>query len=87
MKNSVKIIFSFTLGAAVGLVATQRFFKAKYEAIAQEEIDSVKEVYSKKHKDNMNEVDENVSSTPENVEEYANIVHDLRYTNNKKEGG
>ena len=48
MNNTIKIIFTFTLGVAVGMVATQRFFKAKYEAIAQEDIDSVKETYRKK---------------------------------------
>ena len=85
MNNSVKIIFAFTLGAAAGVVATQKFFKAKYEAIAQEEIDSVKEVYSKKHKEDTNEVDENMPTTPEDVEEYQDIVNDLGYT--KKEGG
>lgn len=48
MKNSVKIIFAFTLGAAAGVAATWKIVKTKYERIAQEEIDSVKEVYSKK---------------------------------------
>lgn len=48
MNNNVKIIFAFTLGAAAGVAATWQFFKKKYEQIAQEEIDSVKEVYSKR---------------------------------------
>jgi hypothetical protein len=41
-------IFSFALGAAVGSVVTWRVLKPKYERLAQEEVDSVKEVYSKK---------------------------------------
>ena len=48
MNNNVKIIFGFTLGVAAGVAATWKFFKTKYETISREEIDSVKEVYSKK---------------------------------------
>lgn len=38
----------FVLGAAVGSVATWQYTKKKYERIAQEEIDSVKEIFSKR---------------------------------------
>lgn len=48
MKNSVKIILVFALGAAAGAAVTWKLLKTKYECIAQEEINSVKEVYSKK---------------------------------------
>lgn len=48
MKNNIKIISAFTLGAAAGVIITWKFIKTKYERIAQEEIDSVKEVYFKK---------------------------------------
>lgn len=41
-------IFSFAIGAAIGSVATWKIVKNKYERIAQEEIDSVKDVYSKR---------------------------------------
>ena len=37
---------AFALGAAIGSVATWYVVKTKYERIAQEEIDSVKEVFS-----------------------------------------
>lgn len=43
---NTKIIFAFSIGAAVGSVVTWKLVKTKYEQIAQEEIDSVKEVYS-----------------------------------------
>lgn len=94
MNNNVKIIFTFALGAAVGAVATQRFFKKKYEAIAQEEIDSVKEVYSKKEDilakslDSLIGEDESQPEvTEEDVDEYADMVNDLGYTKNEKKGG
>ena len=38
----------FVLGATVGSVATWQYTKKKYERIAQEEIDSVKEIFSKR---------------------------------------
>lgn len=38
----------FVLGAAVGSVATWQYVKKKYEQIAQEEIDSVKEIFSRR---------------------------------------
>ena len=41
-------ILIFAFGAAIGSVVTWKLLKTKYELIAQEEIDSVKEVYSRK---------------------------------------
>lgn len=46
-KNTVAIL-AFISGAAVGVAASWKFFKTKYEQIAQEEIDSVKEVFSER---------------------------------------
>lgn len=42
-------IFAFIAGAAIGSLVTWQFVKKKYERIAQEEIDSVKEVYSARY--------------------------------------
>lgn len=44
-------ILSFAAGAAIGSVATLIFTKKKYEKIAQEEIDSVKETYAKRNEE------------------------------------
>ena len=38
----------FVLGAAVGSAVTLKYVREKYEQIAQEEIDSVKEAFSKR---------------------------------------
>ena len=45
MKNTVTSLLLFTAGAAVGSLVTWKFLKTKYERIAQEEIDSVKEMW------------------------------------------
>lgn len=46
MDNKVVSVLMFTAGAAIGSVVTWQLVKKKYEQIAQEEIDSVKEVFS-----------------------------------------
>ena len=43
-------IVIFAVGAVAGSAATWYFTKTKYEKIAQEEIDSVKEVFSNRNK-------------------------------------
>ena len=47
MNTNVKHAFIFVAGAAVGAAATWKFAKIKYEKLAQEEIDSVKEAFSR----------------------------------------
>lgn len=46
--NKARGFVMFVLGAAVGSVATWQYTKKKYERIAQEKIDSVKEIFSKR---------------------------------------
>lgn len=50
MKNSAINVFIFIAGAAAGSAATWIFVKKKYEQLAQEEIDSVKEVFARRNK-------------------------------------
>ena len=47
MKSTLNNVLIFAVGAAIGSAATWYFVKTKYERIAQEEIDSVKEEFSK----------------------------------------
>lgn len=56
-------IAAFIVGAAIGSVVTWYFLKDKYEKITQEEIDSVKEVFSKRYseKDKKTEEPQSVS--------------------------
>lgn len=88
---NAKVIFAFTLGAAVGTAATWKFFKTKYEKIAQEEIDSVKEVYSKKRPKIEEEEDINIITESEDTDdaddaEYRKIVAESGYNNEEKGG-
>ena len=48
MKNSLINVAIFTAGAVIGSAVTWKLLKIKYEKIAQEEIDSVKETFFKK---------------------------------------
>ena len=47
MKSTLNNVLIFTVGAAIGSAVTWYFVKTKYERIAQEEIDSVKEEFTK----------------------------------------
>lgn len=58
MNNTVKGIFAFVAGAAVGAAATYLAVKTKYERLAQAEIDSVKEVFSKRETELLSHCDE-----------------------------
>lgn len=51
MKTTLSNFIIFATGAAIGSVVTWKILKTRYEQIAQEEIDSVKEVFSKKEDD------------------------------------
>lgn len=83
-------LFIFTFGAAIGSVATWKVLKDKYEKIAQEEIDSVKEKFSQKAGivSTSNELltgddsvtpDEKIAGNSE-INEYNNIVVKEKYT-------
>lgn len=75
-------IFIFTLGAAFGSVLTWKLVKDKYARIAQEEIDSVKEVFSRrnKQKEPVEEKDEEPVPTSEDVSEYKSIINNCGYS-------
>lgn len=91
MNNEVKMIFAFVLGAAAGSAVTWKLIKTKYEQIAQEEIDSVKAVYSKK-KDELRSTPElpdeakDPQYTEEETEEYENLA-EAYGSDEEEEGG
>ena len=83
MNNTVKSLLIFTAGAAIGSVVTWQFVKKKYEQIAQEEIDSVKETFSKRQKteEKTEEINNNVPVfDDDDIEEAIDIIEDLGYT-------
>lgn len=46
MSDKGSFLFTFVIGAGIGSVCTWQLLKKKYELLAQEEIDSVKETYA-----------------------------------------
>lgn len=48
MKKAIAGVLGFVIGAAAGSAASWYILRTRYEQIAQDEIDSVKEVFSKK---------------------------------------
>lgn len=82
MNNTVKSFLIFTAGAAIGSVATWQFVKKKYEQIAQEEIDSVKETFSKRQEteEKSEEINDDTQVfDDEDIEEAIDIIEDLGY--------
>jgi len=73
------------LGVAVGSVVTWRYVEKKYEQIAQDEIDSVKEVFSKREAEFTENTEarikaDNAKEKP-SVIEYAARLREQGYTN------
>lgn len=88
MHNGLKYFLVFALGAAAGSVATWKIVKTKYERIAQEEIESVKEVFSRLSKtDDKEESEEEVEEAISEAEvvEYKTILSD--YQTDTEKGG
>lgn len=85
MNNKIINCIMFIGGAAIGSVVTWKLLKTRYEQLVREEIESVKEAFATREKDNdisKPEVAEEpkVVSDISIVREYATKVADLGYT-------
>lgn len=88
MNNSIKNVFIFATGAIIGSVVTWKLLKTKYEQLAQEEIDSVKEVFSRRKRSEINPVDDWANDEGDNpvlcksvdISEYTKILQTKGYT-------
>jgi len=83
--NKTINFMTFVLGVAVGSVVTWRYVEKKYEQIAQDEIDSVKEVFSKRETEFTEDTEvqikaDNAKKKP-SVIEYAAWLRKRGYTN------
>ena len=96
MRNRIFNILIFAAGAAVGSAVTWKLLKTKYEQIAQEEIDSVKEVFSRRENDVTIGIKPSSDSKPivkekPDLAEYAKMLKELKYTSdeveNEEKGG
>jgi hypothetical protein len=91
MNTKVTTAIAFVLGAALGTVASWRLLKKKYERIAQEEIESVKEYLGGKvlHTDKVVITplpekympDDRVETVTNEIDILKNKVENLGYTN------
>ena len=84
MNKTINFVM-FVLGTAVGSIVTWRYVEKKYEQIAQDEINSVKEVFSKREAEFTEDVDarikaDNAKEKP-SVVEYATRLREQGYTN------
>ena len=69
----------FVTGAVIGSVSTWYYVKDKYSKIANEEIESVKEVFSKRDIKKENAVASNMNKP--NISEYVATINNQEYTN------
>lgn len=93
MNNSLLSNFViFAAGAALGSVITWKLVESKYKKIADEEIESVKEVYSRRYGDippEDREGDVMVSSRYDNkpdLQEYTKLLAQKGYVNEQADG-
>lgn len=82
-KNLLSSLFVFATGAAIGSVVTWKLVKTKYEQIAQEEIESVREMYERVSEKPESEEDD--ESDEEDLKEYEEIVQSANYKPYKKD--
>lgn len=93
--DSINKIVIFTAGVAIGVAASWKFFENKYKKIAQEEIDSVKEVFSRKEKTEKEEAakpeeEDEAEVDDQEVVEYSKVINNLGYSKeiaNDEKGG
>lgn len=90
MNNKVANAIAFLLGAGIGSVVTWKLVETKYKKLAQEEIDSVREVYSKKEIALANEVKKahaclEANTKNDKVPSYQHIVEDMGYASESEE--
>lgn len=75
----------FVLGVAVGSVVTWRYVEKKYEQIAQDEIDSVKEVFSKREAEFTEDTEVQIKADnargKSSIIEYVAHLREQGYTN------
>lgn len=83
MNDTLSKVFIFAAGAAVGAAVTWKILKTKYEQIAQEEIDSVKEMYQQRNSYEPKECicPDTTDDDSAGSEAYTNTLASLGYTN------
>lgn len=85
--NNTKIILAFLSGSIIGSFITWRYLKDKYETIAQNEIDSVKKVFSERRntESQKRHDEEYVVDESDKESDYQSILREEGYAGNGKE--
>lgn len=86
MRNLLTSAVIFTVGAVIGSAVTYKLLETKYKRIAQEEIDSVKEVFFGMHSESINQKETEdeqpkVANEKPNIKDYTTVVKDSGYIN------
>ena len=86
MKSNIINFLMFAVGAAIGSAVTWKLVKTKYERIANEEIESVKEVFSRRNKKEKEpeEIEHGtvahmLETKPDDVSKYEAMLEELKY--------
>ena len=86
MKSNIINVLMFAVGAAIGSAVTWKLVKTKYERIANEEIESVKEVFSRRNKKEKEPeeiehgtVAHTLETKPDDVSKYEAMLEELKY--------
>lgn len=74
-------VIIFAVGAAVGSAVTWKLLKTKYEQIAQEEIDSVKEAFSKRFTPEDSNGPQESGEPQMTLNEYSEKLKEMKYAN------
>ena len=95
MNKNILGVLVFAVGAAMGTAGAVYFLRKKYDGIAQEKIDSVKELYQKKEKaleeqekEKQEEAKEKATKAreKESLTKYASTLDENGYTNYAEKG-
>lgn len=93
MKNTLISILAFAAGASIGSLVTWKLLETKYDQIAKEEIESVKQAFSNIEKITAETESENTDISTSEAEaydkdhkEYCDIIAESGYTNGEKGG-
>lgn len=82
--NTLNKALWFAAGVAIGSVVTWKFVKTKYEQMAQEEIEFVKERFEKKYGEVKEDKSDDImlpgSNEKPSISEYASMLDELRYS-------
>lgn len=92
MNCTLSNVIAFSVGAAIGAIVATKLLKDKYERIAKEEIDAVREVYFKDLEEKKSE-EPQTEEPKESLEElkedlkiqYSSMIKELEYDGEKEE--